>query len=310
MKMIYKSTEGGLVTVDEIVESCWINLVDPAPEEIAALQSQLNIPPDFLTYPLDLDERPRTEKEDNTILIILRVPYYQGEAADIPYTTIPLGIILTEHHIITVCRAQNGVISDLLSRRIKGLSTGKRYRLVLQIFLGVTMRYLSYLREINRTVEMLEDKLQLSMRNRELQELLKYQKSLTYFTTALKSNELMMERLHRSQLFKIYPDDEELLEDVLTENQQAIEMTNIATSILSQMMDAFASIISNNLNVVMKFLTSFTIILTFPTMVASFYGMNVALPFQEWPTAFWIVLAIALTMSLSVAVVFWRRDWF
>jgi len=310
MKMIYKSTEGGLVTVDEIVESCWINLVDPAPEEIAALQSQLNIPPDFLTYPLDLDERPRTEKEDNTILIILRVPYYQGEAADIPYTTIPLGIILTEHHIITVCRAQNGVISDLLSRRIKGLSTGKRYRLVLQIFLGVAMRYLSYLREINRTVEMLEDKLQLSMRNRELQELLKYQKSLTYFTTALKSNELMMERLHRSQLFKIYPDDEDLLEDVLTENQQAIEMTNIAASILSQMMDAFASIISNNLNVVMKFLTSFTIILTFPVMVASFYGMNVALPFQEWPAAFWIILAIALTMSLSVAVVFWRRDWF
>jgi len=310
MKMIYKSTEGGLVTVDEIVEGSWINLVDPAPEEIAALQSQLNIPPDFLTYPLDLDERPRTEKEDNTILIILRVPYYQGEAADIPYTTMPLGIILTEHHIITVCRAQNGAIGDLLGRRIKGLSTGKRYRLVLQIFLGVATRYLSYLREINRTVEMLEDKLQLSMRNRELQELLKYQKSLTYFTTALKSNELMMERLHRSQLFKIYPDDEELLEDVLTENQQAIEMTNIAASILSQMMDAFASIISNNLNVVMKFLTSFTIILTFPSMVAGFYGMNVALPFQEWPVAFWMILAISLALSLSVAVIFWRRDWF
>ncbi|PWH13811.1 MAG: magnesium transporter [Ardenticatenia bacterium] len=310
MRMVYKSTEGGLVTVDEIVENCWINLVDPAPEEIAELQSQLSIPLDFLTYPLDLDERPRTEKEDNTILIILRVPYYQGEAADIPYTTIPLGIILTEHHIITVCRAQNGVISDLLGRRIKGLSTGKRYRLVLQIFLGVAMRYLSYLREINRTVELLEDKLQLSMRNRELQELLKYQKSLTYFTTALKSNELMMERLHRSQLFRIYPDDEDLLQDVLTENQQAIEMTNIAASILSQMMDAFASIISNNLNVVMKFLTSFTIILTFPIMLASFYGMNVALPFQEAPDAFWIVLAIALGLSLSVAAIFWRRDWF
>ncbi len=310
MKMIYKSTEGGLVTVDEIVEGCWINLVNPAPEEITELQSRLNIPADFLTYPLDADERPRTEKEDNAILIILRVPYYQGESADIPYTTVPLGIILTEQHIITICRAQNGVISDLLSRRIKGLSTGKRYRLVLQIFLGVAMRYLSYLREINRTVEALEDRLQLSMRNRELQELLKYQKSLTYFTTALKSNELMMERLHRSQLFRIYPDDEDLLEDVLTENQQAIEMTNIAASILSQMMDAFASIISNNLNVVMKFLTSFTIILTFPIMMASFYGMNVALPLQEMSSAFWIIMAISLGLSLSVAVVFWRRDWF
>ena len=168
----------------------------------------------------------------------------------------------------------------------------------------------SYLREINRTVETLEDRLQLSMRNRELLELLKFQKSLTYFTTALKSNELMMERLHRSQLFKTYPDDEELLEDVLTENQQAIEMTNIAGSILSQMMDAFASIISNNLNVVMKFLASFTIILTFPTMVASFYGMNVGLPLQESPTVFWLILAVSLALSVTVATVFWRRDWF
>ncbi len=310
MKTIFKSTENGLTNVAEVIDGSWINLVDPTPEEVAGLQQQLGVPADFLTYPLDTDERPRTEKEDDTILIILRVPYHQGSAADAPYTTLPLGIILTERHIVTVCRAQNGVLNDLLVGRIKGLSTGKRYRLVLQMFLGVAARYLSYVREINRTVEVLEDRLQLSMRNRELLELLKYQKSLVYFATALKSNELMMERLHRSQLFKVYPDDEDLLQDVLTENQQAIEMTNIASNILSQMMDAFASIISNNLNAVMKFLASFTIILTFPTMVASFYGMNVGLPLQETPTAFWVVLAGSLLLSVSVATIFWRRDWF
>lgn len=310
MKTIFKSTDAGLSTVTEVVEGSWINVVDPSPEEITNLEAQLGIPADFLTYPLDADERPRTEKEDGTILIILRVPYFQGDDADVPYATMPLGIILTEQHIVTVCKMQNGTFDELVTRRIKGLSTGKRYRLVLQIFLGVAKRYLSYLRQINQTVDVLEDRLHLSMRNRELVQLLKYQKSLTYFTTALKSNELMMERLHRSQMFRVYPDDEELLEDVLTENQQAIEMTNIAGSILSQMMDAFASMISNNLNVVMKFLASFTIILTLPTMVASFYGMNVGLPVQDSPVAFWIILALSGLISISVATVFWRRDWF
>ncbi|MEN6409710.1 MAG: magnesium transporter CorA family protein, partial [Anaerolineaceae bacterium] len=156
----------------------------------------------------------------------------------------------------------------------------------------------------------LEDRLQMSMRNKEVLELLKYQKSLVYFTTALKSNELLMERLQRSQLFRMYPDDEDLLEDVLTENQQAIEMTNIANNILSGMMDAFASIISNNLNVVMKFLTSMTIVLSLPTIVTSFFGMNVQLPFASSPYAYLIVIAIFMFMSAVTIFIFTRRDWF
>lgn len=310
MKTIFRNTPTGLTVVPEAVENTWINVVDPSPEEIASLQQELGVPQDYLTFALDMDERARTEKEDGVVLIVLRIPYFMGPNADTPYNTLPLGIIITDKHVITVCRAQNGVINELLSGRVKGLSTAKRYRFVLQLLQGVAARYLSYLREINKTVEVLEDKLQLSMRNRELQDLLKYQKSLVYFTTALKSNEVMMERLRRSQLFKMYPEDEDLLVDVLTENQQAIEMTNIASNILSQMMDAFASIISNNLNVVMKFLASFTIILTLPAMVASFYGMNVALPFQDHPYAFWITMAISLALSASAAIVFWRRDWF
>ncbi|RMG02233.1 MAG: magnesium transporter CorA family protein, partial [Acidobacteria bacterium] len=161
-----------------------------------------------------------------------------------------------------------------------------------------------------KTVDYLEDQLQKSTRNREVLELLKYQKSLTYFTTALKANELMLDRLDRSQLFKAYPEDEDLLDDVITENQQAIEVTSITSNILSGMMDAFASIISNNLNAVMKFLAAITIVLSLPTIVASFYGMNVELPLQEHPLAFLFTIAISLALTIVVIIIFIRMDWF
>ena len=181
---------------------------------------------------------------------------------------------------------------------------------MLRLLLYTANRYLSHLREITKVVDALEDQLQLSTRNKEVLELLKYQKSLTFFTTALKSNELMMERLQRSRLFQAFPEDEDLLEDVLTENQQAIEMTNITSNILSSMMDAFASIISNNLNGVMKLLAAITIVLSLPTMVASFFGMNVHLPLETHPLAFLSLIGVSLLISLSVVYIFWRRDWF
>jgi magnesium transporter len=189
------------------------------------------------------------------------------------------------------------------------LSTGKRFRFVLRILLSTANKYLADLREITRAVDILEDELQLSTRNKEVLGLLKYQKSLTYFTTALKSNELMMERLQRSGLLKTYPEDEDLLEDVLTENQQAIEMTTITSNILSSMMDAFASIIYNNLNSVMKLLASITIVLALPSMVASFFGMNVHLPLETHPMAFMFIIVLSTLISIGTVFLFWRRDW-
>jgi magnesium transporter len=180
---------------------------------------------------------------------------------------------------------------------------------VLRILLLTANKYLGALREITKAVDILEDQLQQSTRNKEVLGLLKYQKSLTYFTTALKSNELMMERLQRSGMLKTYPEDEDLLEDVLTENQQAIEMTNITSNILSSMMDAFASIISNNLNGVMKFLAAVTIILALPSMVASFFGMNVHLPFEAHPMAFVFIIVISIAISIGAVYMFWKRDW-
>ena len=304
----YKNTENGLAVLTEPVDNCWINVIDPAPEEQAKLVA-MGIPHDYIIYPLDVDERARTERENGELLIILRIPHFMGKEADIPYITVPLGIILTPKYIVTVCRQDNQIYQDLITGRVRNLSTAKRYRFVLRLLLATATMYLNNLREITKSVDALEDQLQLSTRNKEVYGLLKYQKSLTYFTTALKSNELMVERLQRTRLFNQYPEDDDLLDDVITENQQAIEMTNITSNILSGMMDAFASIISNNLNTVMKFLASVTIIVNLPAVFSSFYGMNVNLPFMSHPSAFWIILSISLVVTFGVGYVFARRDW-
>jgi len=309
MITIYKNEANELHRLQNPIHGSWINVINPTPEEIAQIHSY-GIPLDYITYPLDLDERARTERENGDLLVILRVPYYQGEASDIPYSTIPLGIILNGQFIVTVCKYENEIIQEFTNRKGKDVITAKRLRFVLRLLLTTASKYLMSLREITKRVDILEDELQQSTRNKEVLELLKYQKSLTYFTTALKSNELMMERLRRSRLFETYPEDEDLLEDVLTENQQAIEMTNITSNILSSMMDAFASIISNNLNSVMKLLASITIVLSLPTMIASFYGMNVHLPFQDSPLAFPFTIGLALLFGLTTVFIFWKRDWF
>ncbi|MHB0923032.1 MAG: magnesium transporter CorA family protein [Bellilinea sp.] len=310
MITIYKSSPTGLEQLSEVTSGCWVNVIDPTSDDIERLTSQ-GIPQDFITYPLDMDEQARSEREDDgKMLILIRIPFFQGVNVDIPYITIPLGIILTDQMIITICRRQNDLITELISGKKRNLSTGKRIRFVLQLLLQNAGKFLVHLRQINKMTEDLEDRLQQSMKNKEVLELLKYQKSLVYFATALKSNELLLERLQRTQLFRLYPDDEDLLEDVITENQQAIEMVNISSSILTSMMDAFASIISNNLNVVMKFLASVTILVSLPAIVTGYYGMNVSLPFQDWNDAWLLILGVIVLMVGATIWLFFRRHWF
>jgi magnesium transporter len=309
MLTIFKTIEGGLERLEQPVNGCWISAIDPTPEEIKQLEAW-EVQPDLIQYSLDMDEMSHTERDEGYTFILLRVPYFQGVDNDIPYTTIPLGIILKNNIVVTICRRDNDILRVLCNGKYRGLKTGKRHRFVLYILLETALRYLFYLRAINRAVEDVEDRLQASTRNKEVLELLKYQKSLTYFATALSSNEVMMERIQRNRLFNQYEEDQELLEDVLTENQQAIQMAKISTEILAGLMDAFASIISNNLNVVMKALAALTILLNFPTIVASFYGMNVHLPFAEHPLAFMFVLGLSLALSFFALFIFVKRDWF
>jgi magnesium transporter len=309
MLTVYKTTEQGLEQLESVANGSWIKVVDPIAEEIQKL-ADWGVDADYINYSLDLDEMPRIERDDDYTFILIRIPHRQPDN-DIPYTTIPLGILIKGNMIVTICRYEKDMFGVLANGKYRLLKTGKRYRFALYIFLETATRYLTHLREINRITEALEDQLQKSTRNREVLELLKYQKSLTYFATALRSNEVMMERVQRMQIFNYYEDDQELLEDVLTENQQAIQMTNIATELLSAMMDAFASIISNNLNAVMKILAALTIIIALPGTVGTFFGMNVPLPLSDTsPFSFLAIIGISIALSALATFIFYRRDWF
>lgn len=308
MLTIYKTTEQGLEQLDSMANGTWIKAVDPTPDEIEKLVNW-GIDVDYINYSLDFDEMPRIERDEDYTFILIRIPHSQPDA-DIPFITIPLGIMIKGNTIVTICRYDKEMFKVLANGKYRLLRTSKRYRFALYIFLETATRYLTHLREINRMTEVIEDQLQKSTRNREVLDLLKYQKSLTYFATALRSNEVMMERVQRTQIFNYYEEDQDLLEDVLTENQQAIQMTNINTEILSSMMDAFASIISNNLNGVMKVLAALTIILNLPTIVAAFYGMNVKLPGEDLPNAFLVVIGLAIGLTAVATYIFYKRDWF
>ena len=310
MISIYKTTPDGLQEIHTFEKDSWVNIINPTKDELEKINQELRVPLDFLTDPLDIDERARIESEDGVILSVLRIPQIEREDADIPFTTIPLGIIFCNKIFITICRRETVIVSDFINGNEKNFSTTKRTRFLFRIYLKTALLYLKYLKEINKINSVIERELHVAMRNKELIRLLNMEKSLVYFTTALKSDELMIERLQKTEYIKMNPDDKELLEDVIIEYKQAIEMTNVYSNILSGMMDAFASVISNNLNVVLKFLTSVTIILMIPTLVASIYGMNVELPFQHSSLAFLITMVISFGFSIIGILIFRKRNWF
>ncbi|WP_034345288.1 magnesium transporter CorA family protein [Deinococcus misasensis] len=302
----YRSIGGKLHLVDDYMEGCWINAIAPSLEEIDYLHHEIGIPVDYLNYPLDVDERPRFEKEDDFILFLIQTSFPLGDHSDIPYDTIPLGIIHCQHCIVTVCAQDNPIIQDMKKGMVRYISTAKKNRFTLQLFHRTAQRYLVDLRKINKQVDTVEDQLENSTRNQELLALLKLEKSLVYFKTAIKSNEIMMERVRRDRVFEMYADDQELLDDVIIENQQAIEMTDIATQILASMMGAFASVISNNVNSVMKVMTVATIMVAIPTLITSLYGMNVPIPFQDTHWSFYFVLLVG-ALAVGVLWYFVRR---
>ena len=311
MIKILRWSENRFIPTDKIEKHCLINVISPEKSELEKLSGELFIPFDFLTDTLDIDERARIETEDGVLLILLRIPKYDESNSEIPFTTIPAGIILTKGDtIVTISSSDIAEILDLYKGKAKSIITGKRSSFVLHMFLRTALLYLKHLKELNRRTGEVERELQRSLKNEELIKLLNIEKSLVFFTTSLKSNDLMMERLLKTELLKLTPADKEILEDVLIDNRQAIEMANIYSNILSGMMDAFASVISNNLNVVLKILTSITIILMIPTLTASIYGMNIELPFQHSFHAFFIVTGISFILSLLSVLIFIRKRWF
>ncbi len=282
----------------------WINMVSPTEEEIAEVCKNVNIEENFIRYALDNEEKARIdiEDEDNTVLFIIDVPVRERERDSIIYSTMPIGIIFVrDDYFITVSLNKNQIIENL-ENKLKNIITYKKSRLLLQIFYSNAEMYLNLLKKINKETEIAEYILKNSMKNKELLKLLSLEKSLVYFTTSLKSNEVVMEKTMRGKIVKLYEEDEDLLEDSIIENKQAIEMSKIYSDILTGTMDTYASIISNNLNGVMKFLTSITIILAIPTMLASYWGMNVKVPLENNPYAFYIILLVSVIIAIIVTL--------
>ena len=313
MIQIFMTEDGAIHQKDEAQAGAWVALTNPTATEILDISEQYGIDPDHLKAPLDEEERSRIEMEDNYSLILVDIPSIEERSGKDWYITIPLGIITTEQSIITVCLEETPILKACMDGRVKDFYTYMKTRFILQILYRNASQFLQYLRVIDKKSDMVERKLHQSQKNQELIELLELEKSLVYFTTSLRSNEVVFEKLLRNERIKKYPEDTELLEDVIIENKQAIEMANIYSGILSGTMDAFASVISNNLNIVMKFLATITIVMSIPTMVASFYGMNVnsaGMPFATSIYGFWIVLGVAAAFSLVVALIFSKKDLF
>lgn len=308
MLKFYKTIDGHIQRLEREEPGCWVMAVHPTEQELQYMQMSMNLDRDFLSASLDEEEMSRTEKEDDQTFIVVDVPYQveQDEEQDeensaVVFTTIPLGIIITDQYFVTISSKQSELLDNLAAGMVRGAQTKMHTRFLLTILLRIAQRFLLHLKMIDRIANSMESQMHSSMKNEALIQLMGLQKSLVYISTSLRANEATLKRISRGNLVTLYEDDEDLMQDVLIEIHQAMEMSEIYANILSSTMDAYASIISNNLNIVMKVLTSVTVLMTIPTMVFSYYGMNVSglqVPVWWFPTFISLLLALIATVIL------------
>ena len=305
MMTIYKWENGGLRESSEFAPSCWINLVEPSTTELEAVLSHSNVPRDFLTDPLDVGERPRFDWEDEASLLIVHVPMVDAsDEESVVYRTVPLGIILCNQSVITVCSAQTPVTTAFLDQIRRVCPPSDIYRFAFRLLWHAGVLFLRYINEIHSSTSALEDELHESISNEVLLKLFQIEKELVYFTTSLKADTIALARANTARQLRLSEDDRDFLEDAMVEYQQALETATIHANILNGTLDTFASLINNNLNNVMKYLTAATIMLAAPTLIASLYGMNIGLPFQGHPHAFALVMGISGALALAIGAVF------
>lgn len=292
---------------------CWISAVGPTQKEIAYLTNEIGVMPEFIKSSLDEEESPHIDYDVDKHQTLVIVDYPSAEEDDnmnentLLYTTLPLGVVIMKGYVITISLYENLSIEDLINGRIKGIHTEMKTRFLLLLLLRISQRFLIYLRQIDRISSRTERRLHQSMKNKELIQMLGLEKSLVYFSTSLKTDEVTLNKIMRGKLIRLYEDDQDILDDVLIEIRQAIEMCNIYSNILSGTMDAFASVISNNLNIVMKILTVITIVMAIPNIIFSFYGMNVSgLYMPVW----WFPTIVAVLACIIATIIFKRKDMF
>lgn len=314
MIQIYKSlseNDGTLKKIASLEPGCWVNIIAPSQEELLLISKKTGVPLEFLRAPLDYEETSRIEIEGDFILIIVDIPFTEMEDNSLTYDTYPLAIIHTKNELITVCLKNSKVLTDFSSNKVRNFYSFKKSRFILQILNRVSTYYLLYLRQIDKKSIMIEKRLHKSMKNRELVQLHSLSKSLVYFSTSLKSNEITLEKMLKLDVIQRYEEDKDVLEDVIIENKQAIEMTDIYSNILGSTMDFFASVISNNLNIVMKVLASVTILMSTLTVISGIYGMNFDyLPLLHHPYGFHIIMTLSVILCGVIAFILYKKDMF
>ena len=307
---IISKIDGKHVKLDTFGEQCWTHLTDPTPEEVEATVNYFGVENNLVCAALDDEESAHIDTEDDQTLVIVDIPVILPDESSFMYTTLPLGIVICPKGIITVCTHETAIIDDFIEGRVKTFSTRKKTRFLLLILYRNAARFLQYLKQVDKASSLVETELHKSMKNRELIQMLKLEKSLVYFSTSLKGNEMVLEKLMKTQAITLYPDDEDLLEDAIIENKQAIEMCTIYRDILSGTMDAYASVISNNLNIVMKLLAVVTILLSVPQIIFGLWGMNTAVPWEGSMTGFYSVIGISVGLVAAGTVLMWKKHMF
>jgi len=295
--------------LEDIEPKSWIDLINPTKEELEYISNKTKVTKENLMSSLDEDERSRFDLDDNERLIIIRVPYEIKSESSLELKTIPIGIIITENHIITTCLFETNIMNDFYQDKIKNFYTSKKTRFLIQILSRTNYYFLKYLDKVETEIKRLEKKLMKSLKNEEVIGLFELQKMLIYFNSAIITNGYLLENIEKGKVVKLYKEDEELMEDIIVENRQCLEMAANFTTVLNNTLDAYASIVSNNLNDVMKFLASLTIILSVPMMISSIYGMNISLPFQESTFAFLFTILISIFITTIITIFFVKRNW-
>lgn len=311
MMRIYKTEleTGTLNELKEMEEDCWIHLVHPTLDEVKQVCTKTGADERLISKVLDEEELSRIEVEGESTLIVLNIPYLVDHAHKNKYRTLPLGIIHTNRYIITIILKENKLFEDFENGNIRDFHTEKKTRFTIQLLLRISQGYLFGLDEMNKDIERQEHQLAKATKNQELIEMLNIEKSLVYFMGSLKYNQATLERLSKGNVIPFYEEDKDLLEDAMIESNQAIEMATIYKEIMASTTETYASIISNNLNVIMKFLAGITIVFSVPTMVASFMGMNVPLgDFATNPASFFILILISLGVALLIAYWLKKKD--
>lgn len=311
MITIYKTnvSEKKLRKIRRPIKGCWINMVCPTDDEIKEVSNLTGVKEHFIRYPLDLAEKAHIDVEDEDVLIVVDSPYTEMKGEQKIYTTMPFGMILVrDDYFITVSQVKINSIEKLLSRYGNHIETGKKSRLVFSLLYDISEEYIRYLTYINKDVEEFEHHMSKTMSNEELLRIMNFEKSMVYFNASVKGNQVVLEKLYRGKTIKLYEEDEDILEDTMIENRQAIEMIQTYSEILNGIVDMFGTMVSNNLNSVMKLLTSITLVISVPTMIASFLGMNVEFPFNTSIVGFYSILAISIIVSIIVTIILKKRN--